>query len=178
MNTDSHVVFLLLGGNRGDRQDILRKACNEVSASMGVIKRVSSLYETDPWGFADEMKFLNQAVELASSLSPDEILKEIHRIERLLGRERGGEGYSSRTLDIDILFYDDQVVDREELIIPHPRLHLRRFALEPMNEIAGGLLHPVLGESIMNLLNKCEDSSVVNRILNSDESEDTIAYHV
>lgn len=156
-------VFLLLGSNLGDRLGYLSAAKNAIESNVGFIVSKSSIYESDAWGFESEHKFLNQVVRLSTSKPPMEILKKIKNIERQLGREYKSEGYESRTIDIDILFYDDIILDSEDLIIPHKSLQERRFALKPLNEIASGFIHPNLGKTITELLELCSDESEVTK---------------
>jgi len=154
-------VFLLLGGNREDRLEMLRVTKSKIRETMGGVEQESSVYETEPWGFKDDTYFLNQLVQVETHLSAEAVLKEALIIEESLNRERSTGGYTGRTMDIDILFYDNLIVEQENLTIPHPRLHLRRFALEPLNEIAQNMKHPVLGKSMSQLLNECEDEQSV-----------------
>lgn len=168
-----HKVYLLLGSNRGDREQNLLKACSGIAKTAGEIKQLSSVYETSPWGFEDDTSFYNQAVELETELEPHALLNELHRVEASLGRIRfescgsacgcSSSGYSSRTIDIDILFYGSRILFTDELMIPHPRLHERRFTLVPLNEIAAELQHPVYRKTISELLNACSDTGEVNK---------------
>jgi 2-amino-4-hydroxy-6-hydroxymethyldihydropteridine diphosphokinase len=154
-------ALLLLGGNMGDRNNLLADACILIETKIGRIIKSSSVYETDPWGFSSDLPFLNQVVIVDSVLSPKEILGEIHKIEAQLGRVRFSTGYEARTMDIDILFYDDLRVNESDLVIPHPRLHERRFTLLPLAEIAGDYIHPVLNERLDVLAEECSDTSKV-----------------
>ena len=154
-------ALLLLGGNKGDRSNLLRKAGILIERKIGQIIRSSSIYETEPWGFSSDLPFYNQVVIVESGLSPNEMLDEIHIIETLLGREKSSNGYESRTMDIDILFYDDITINESDLVIPHPRLHKRRFTLLPLAEIAGDYIHPVLHERLDVLAEECSDTSKV-----------------
>jgi 2-amino-4-hydroxy-6-hydroxymethyldihydropteridine diphosphokinase len=155
-------VYLLLGSNLGYRELILKKAAAQINDLTGSIVKVSSVYETEPWGFEGGCDFLNQALIVETGHSPHEVLNMILSIESHLGRKRTAKKIS-RTLDIDILFYDDLVVNEPGLIIPHPLLHLRRFALIPMNEIAADYMHPVLNKPIAGLLSECPDQLKVTR---------------
>ena len=159
-------VYLLLGSNIGNRLLYLSKAVVEIDRRIGEIIRRSSLYETEPWGFTDDLAFINMVIAIQTTLSPERILERIHAIETSLGRERAGQvGYQSRTIDIDILFFGEETIDKPDLIIPHPRLHERRFTLEPMSEIAPEFPHPVFHKSISTLLKKCNDNHTVNKIV-------------
>lgn len=167
-------VFLLLGSNLGDREGNLLKACAGISKRIGNIINRSSLYETEPWGFEDSTWFYNQALEIETELSPERILAEIHGIETELGRTREATScysgcscsteYSSRTIDIDILFYGAKIHFTEDLMIPHPRLHERMFTLLPLDEIAPGFIHPVYRKPISELLEHCTDKGGVSRV--------------
>ena len=156
-----HAIFLLLGSNLGDRMKQLEEATAIISKTIGSVVLQSSTYETEPWGFSAEDKFLNKAIRAMTFLLPEEIMEKINEIEKMFGRERQNEGYSSRTLDIDILFYDDLILDQEGLKIPHPRLQDRRFVLIPLNEIAPRLVHPSLKKTIEELLFECKDEKEV-----------------
>lgn len=157
-------AILLLGGNMGNRINLLAEACILIEKEIGKIIKSSSVYETEPWGFSSDLPFLNQVVIVESALSPDEMLNEIHKIETQLGRKRSLSGYESRTIDVDILFYDDLLVNKSNLIIPHPKLHNRRFTLLPLAEIAGEYIHPVLNERLDVLAEECTDTSKVDLI--------------
>lgn len=167
--TYSNTAFILLGGNINPRMTYLKKAENEISTLVGNIVSKSSVYETEAWGFEAENNFYNEVLEVETSLSPNKLLNELLGIEKSLGRKRNrGGGYVSRTLDADILYYNDDIIEETELIIPHPRLHLRKFVLEPLCEIAANFIHPKLKVSNNLLLKKCDDKSMVVKI-NNDE---------
>lgn len=157
-------IYLLLGGNMGDRIGYLNKAGKMITERIGKIQTASSLYETEPWGFENENAFLNQIVVAHTLLEPEQVLNPILQIENELGRTRTNEQYSSRTIDIDILFYDDIVISSKDLTIPHPRLHERRFTLEPLAEIDPGMTHPVFGKTISELLEECDDKMEVRKL--------------
>jgi len=148
----------------GDRKSLLAVTRLLIEKKIGIIVKLSSVYETEPWGFVDDMPFLNQVVIVDSVLTPNEMLDEIHDIESELGRVRSSVGYEARTMDVDILFYDDIQVYDSDLIIPHPRLHKRRFTLLPLAEIAGDYVHPVLNERLDILAKECSDNSKVELI--------------
>ena len=156
-------AYLLLGGNIGNRADLLKSAARKISVLTGKIISSSSVYETQPWGFDHATNFFNQLILIETLLSPEKLLEKMLAIEQDLGRVRGGKQYSERTMDIDILFYDDLVISSKSLAIPHPKLHLRRFALEPLAEMDPGLIHPVFRKSIARLLEECSDKSRVGR---------------
>jgi 2-amino-4-hydroxy-6-hydroxymethyldihydropteridine diphosphokinase len=155
-------IFLGLGSDSGDRIGNLAKARSLLTLSFGKIARASSIYETEPWGFKSDTKFLNQIIEIESGSGCPDLLDEVIRIETTMGRKRSGSGYESRVIDIDILFYGDEIINKEALAIPHPHLHERMFVLVPLNEIAPGFVHPVLNKPVRELLEICRDKGVVN----------------
>lgn len=158
------MIFILLGSNLGDRQLVLHEAGRNISKDIGEIVRKSSIYETEPWGFNVSELFLNQVVEVKTSLQPYTLLSHLLEIETSMGRVRDKRTYQSRIIDLDILFYNNLVISGPNLILPHPRLHLRKFTLIPLNEIAAELVHPVFGKTIQALLAECNDSLVVKRV--------------
>ena len=157
-------VYLGLGTNLGDRKRNLREAIEQIGEHIGKVLNSSSVYETAPWGFDAENDFLNMAAEVETGLSPTDLLKKIFEIESKLGRERTQDRYSSRIIDIDILFYDDLIVDQKGLKIPHRLIHERRFVLVPLCEIAPDLIHPMLKKSIRVLLEECRDRTKIVKV--------------
>lgn len=151
-------LFLIaLGSNIGERKSYIMHAIAELCIRAGELEGVSSLYETDPDGFDSPHPFLNAAVALRSNLSPTEMLRTAREIEVSLGSlsHRNPDGsYSDRTIDIDIIACDDMIVQTDELTLPHPRMHLRRFVLDPLCEIAPQWIHPLLQESVTTLRDK------------------------
>ena len=129
----------------------------------------SSAYVTEPWGFEAEEWFLNELLVVETELEPDELMERLLEIEKGLGRVRhpGQKGYSSRTVDLDILYYGNLIVDTEKVTAPHPRLHLRRFALLPLCELIPDFLHPIFNASQKELLQNCPDTSTVQQLNNS-----------
>lgn len=156
-------VYLLLGGNTGDRDMFLNMARQKIACQIGVPAAVSSVFETEPWGFSHETDFLNQLIIVETLLEPADVISGVLSIEQQLGRSREKDHYTARTIDIDILFYDDMVIDKKDLSIPHPLLHRRRFALEPLAEVEPGLVHPVFNKTVARLLSECEDTSRVEK---------------
>ncbi len=158
-----HRVYLILGSNLGDRRAYLSAAERFIGRRMGKIRQRSRIYETQPWGVSDEQPlYLNRVLELSSSRSPRELLNIAHVIERELGRSPNSKGLGrARTLDIDLLFYDDLVMSESDLQIPHARLHERRFVLQPLLDIAPHFKHPVFGKTVEELLQICTDKSRV-----------------
>jgi 2-amino-4-hydroxy-6-hydroxymethyldihydropteridine diphosphokinase len=150
-------VYLLIGSNRGDRIDYLRKAVDKINQNIGNVIRNSSVYETEPYGFKDDCPFLNQCLLVETGLQPLDILRKSKQIESSLGRKKKSVKYESRTIDIDILFYDDLVIHEISLIIPHKEFHKRNFAMIPMSEINPGFVHPAFGKTVCDLLKKSND---------------------
>ena len=156
-------VFLLTGGNIGDRKQNLHESSGLLEKHCGKIINRSSIYETAAWGKTDQPNFLNQVVEIETNLGPQQLMQEILKTEQLMGRERK-EKYGPRTIDIDILFFNNDIITQPGLIIPHPELQNRRFVLVPLAEIAAAFQHPVLHRSISALLQDCPDELNVNKI--------------
>lgn len=154
-------VALLLGGNQGDVKRTLQTAQQLINSRVGAVLRCSHRYESEPWGFPAAQRFSNQALEVSTDLSPLEVLDACQGIERELGRNRAAEAiekassgtaYSSRPIDIDIIFYGDEVIDDERLTVPHPLLAEREFALQPLAEIMRRHRHPVTGVTVGEML--------------------------
>ena len=147
-------IYLGLGTNEGNKEENIRGAIEELSHLLGTPTAVATIIETEPWGFQSDNSFLNTVVAFKSTLAPEEILKATQEIERRLGRTKKSiDGhYSDRPIDIDILLYGSRVIESEHLTIPHPLLHKRLFVLQPLAQIAPGLIHPILGKSIAQLL--------------------------
>ncbi len=149
-------AFLLLGSNEGDLPEYLAKAIDQIGTLAGRILQYSALYETAAWGKTNQPSFLNQVIEIETSLTPIDLLTKIQSIESNLGRTRA-EKWAARTLDIDILFYGNQEITEPSLVIPHPAIAQRRFTLVPLAELAPNFIHPILKKSITTLLNECPD---------------------
>jgi len=157
-------VFLGIGTNLGDREQNLRDALALINQQIGRVLASSSVYETEPWGFETDNSFLNMAVKVRTPLSPYCLLKETESIETILGRIRDKKHYISRIIDVDILFYGEDIIDEISLSIPHPRITERRFVLVPLNEIAPGFIHPVIKKTVSSLLLSCPDTGRVQLI--------------
>ena len=161
----SQSVFILLGSNLGDRQLLINQACEMIEERCGRIVSKSHLYESEPWGFKAEHWFLNQVVVLDTEMSPDDLMDALLAIEKELGRDRTTphEGYVSRPMDLDILYWGkDLIVEKQHVIVPHPRLHQRRFTLLPLCDVAPDYVHPILKKTNRQLLDECQDFGKVN----------------
>jgi 2-amino-4-hydroxy-6-hydroxymethyldihydropteridine diphosphokinase len=153
-----HTVYLALGTNLGDRMDNLQRAVAALPPTIRVTA-LSSVYETPPWGYADQPAFLNMALTAKTDLEPLALIAFLKKLETDLGREKTFRN-GPRLIDIDILFYDDLRIDEPGLVIPHPRLHERAFALVPLNDIAPNLIHPELGRAVRDLLKDVDTKGV------------------
>lgn len=159
----THKAFILLGSNLGNRLSQLEEACRAIeNAGITIIER-SSVYETEPWGNNEQPAFLNMMLQIATTLAPDALMQRLLDIEHQMGRKRI-QKYGPRTIDIDILFFDDLVYQSTLVSIPHPHIQERRFVLEPMCELAASKKHPVLNKTMYELLMSCEDPLAVKRL--------------
>ena len=156
-------VFLLLGSNLGDRQSFLQKAIDHVEAEIAPVTKQSAIYETQSWGKSDAPDYLNQVIQLSTDLPAQEVLRRILNIEQVLGRRREVK-WGSRTIDIDILFYGQDVIAEPDLNVPHPELHNRMFTLAPLSEIAPDFIHPILNKNVFELKNKLKDNLIVKKL--------------
>lgn len=164
MQFDDKNVYLLLGSNLGDRKRLLEDAIVQIGIEIGTVFAISSYYETAAWGKSDQPSFLNVAVGVGTLFSPLEVLEKALHIEQELGRVRH-EKWGSRLIDIDVILYDDQVVDLDlQLQIPHPQMQYRKFVLEPLAEIAGNHVHPVLKKTVSEILDTLDDNLTVTKI--------------
>lgn len=155
------LVYLGLGSNIGDRFSFLSKAVKELEKIV-VVKSISSVYETEPWGAENQNRYLNVALEIETGLYPLELLEKLQLTESKLGRKKLSH-MEPRTMDIDILLYHGWSFENNLLSIPHPELERRRFVLEPLSEIAPMAVHPILGKTMISLLRHCRDRNLVMR---------------
>lgn len=158
-------AYLILGGNIGDRLKNLELSRKHIKEVVGPVINESSVFITAPWGNTDQPDFYNQAIHINTLLSPSELLEKLLQIEAANGRIRDGRKWAERTIDIDILFYNNEIINEPHLKIPHPHIQERRFVLAPIAQIAGSYIHPTLNKSIDQLLKECKDHSAIN-ILN------------
>ena len=158
------IIFLSLGSNQGNKLENLQNAINKVAKDLGSISKIASVYKTPALGFKGN-EFLNTCIEISSYLPPETLLQRILKIEESLGRIRSDNGnYSNRTIDIDILLFDDEIIFSKELIVPHPRMLERKFVLAPLAEIAPNTIHPVAKKHLIRSLENCKDSSEITLI--------------
>ena len=149
-------IYLSIGSNKGNRYSFIKESLRLIRKDIGKVILMSKIYETKSWGFQSD-DFLNICIMIKSELLPAELLNKLKNIEDRIGRIRNSTKILAREIDIDILFYSDKIVNNEDLIIPHPRLHLRNFVLYPLNDIASDFIHPILLKPINKLLEECED---------------------
>jgi len=165
MNTS----YILQGSNIGNRLEILEKSKNIIAQNIGLVEKESLLYESEPWGFDCNNWFLNRVLQIKTDLSPQLLLKKLLQIEIQLGRVRNTaeKTYSSRSIDLDILYFNLDIINEKDLEIPHPKIHLRKFTLLPLCDIAPNFVHPILLLSNLKLLENCNDQTQV-RIFNPE----------
>lgn len=156
-------VYFSIGSNKGNRSQLINEAIDKIDISIGRVELKSSIYETQSWGFKSN-NFYNVCLLIESSLSVESIFNKILKIEKDMGRLKSGNKYSDRCIDIDILFVEDIIVNSKNLIIPHPRLHLRKFVLTPMLDLTPDLIHPILNKSIKQLELECDDNDQPKKI--------------
>ena len=150
-------IYLSIGSNKGNRYSFIKEALRLIQKDIGEVILISKIYETKSWGFQSD-DFLNLCILIKSKLIPMKLISKLKKIEEIVGRERNNDKIEAREIDIDILFYSDEIVNQKDLIIPHQRLHLRNFVLYPLNDIAADFIHPILLKSVNELLNECEDN--------------------
>ncbi|CAM1362223.1 2-amino-4-hydroxy-6-hydroxymethyldihydropteridinediphosphokinase [Tenacibaculum litopenaei] len=158
------ITYLSLGTNQGDKLDNLQQAVNSIATKIGAVLQVAPVYETPSWGF-ESSAFYNTCVKVSTNLPPEALLTAILAIEQELGRVRNNSGeYSDRSIDIDVLLFDDEIIFSKNLIVPHPRMLERKFALAPLADIAPNKMHPIAKAKLINCLRDCTDTSEIKRI--------------
>ncbi len=165
MNDQSplHNVFISLGSNKGDAIGNLKKARELISIHIGKINQVSDIYTTEAWGLQNQADFMNQVISIFSNLQPIKLMKGLLAIEAEMGRKRTRK-WGARLIDLDVLFFNDNVIDDKILTVPHPRLHERNFVLIPLMQLAPDLKHPVFQLTVRELLAWCQDDLDVVKI--------------
>ncbi len=159
-----NIVFLGIGGNLGDRLANLRSAVKLIGERIGKVDKISSVYLSEPWGFKHAKYFTNIVAKVRTPLSAEETLSTALQIEAELKRTRSGHGYEGRTMDIDILFFNDEIISTEKLIVPHPLICQRLFVLLPMQEIEPDYVHPQNGKTMHELTELCTDKGKIRKI--------------
>ena len=159
-----HKVFLGIGGNIGNKQQNFTKVEDLIEKRLGKILLKSSVYETPPWGFNAEENFWNQVLLIKTKFLAEELLWRTKEIEDQFYRQERDVRYSSREMDIDMLYYDDIFMETDKLILPHPRLHQRKFVLVPLVEIAPDFKHPLFRLTSMQMLENCKDESIIKKV--------------
>lgn len=157
-------IYIIIGGNLGDRLALIKDCKHKIENEIGIISRSSSIYESESWGETDNPTYLNQVLYVESIFSAKEVLEKALEIEKKLGRTRDKK-WESRLIDIDILFFNDEIIDKKDLQIPHPHLQNRKFVLVPLNDIASEFVHPILKKSMKELLVECKDNLKVTKII-------------
>jgi len=154
-------IYISIGSNLGDRLRFLQQGLNAVAQQIGKVLKASSVVETPALGF-DGNSFLNACFLVETKMKADEVLEKLLGIEKQHGRKRlNYKGYKNRTLDLDLLFYDDEIVQTKNLTLPHPELQNRRFVLHPLSEIAPDKIHPVMQKTVAVLLKSCDDNTPI-----------------
>jgi 2-amino-4-hydroxy-6-hydroxymethyldihydropteridine diphosphokinase len=151
-----NIIFLQLGSNMGEREEYLKNASELLATEIGVIQKESKIYESVPWGVENQSNYLNQVLEIRSELSAEEVLERVLQIEDKIGRIRN-EKWGERIIDIDVLLFNDSIVEKDGICIPHIHLHNRKFVLIPLNEVAPSFIHPKYNKTIEELLSECKD---------------------
>ena len=157
-------VYLSIGSNKGNRSVLIIKAIDEIEKKIGKIISRTSIYQSKSWGF-DSNDFYNLSLLIDTDIEPKSLLINLKKIEKSMGREDIDGSYSDRFIDIDILFYDNIVLDIKDLKIPHPKIEIRKFVLVPMLEIADDYVHPILNKTIRQLNNECDDQGIPLKII-------------
>lgn len=157
-------IFLIIGGNLGNKEKNLATARNLIGQKTGIVKKLSAIYQTEAWGVLNQPVYYNQIIEILTEMNAGELMKSLLSIEQQMGRIRN-ERFGARTIDIDILFFNDEIHNTQDVTIPHPRLQERRFVLEPLHEIAPEFVHPVFQKTVAELLNELNDNTAVKKLV-------------
>ena len=157
-------IYISLGGDLGDPVEQQEAAIRAIDERVGHVESRSSFFKTEPWGVDRKTPFINSAAKVKTDLDPFQVMEELLGIEKEMGRSRNGEQYGQRSIDLDLLYYNELILNSTDLQLPHPRLHLRRFVLEPLEEIAANFKDPFRGKSISELLKECTDKSSVQKL--------------
>ncbi|MDC1106950.1 2-amino-4-hydroxy-6-hydroxymethyldihydropteridine diphosphokinase [Prolixibacteraceae bacterium] len=157
-------VIISFGGNQGDVFYLIDRTLEEINKRIGTIVSVSSLYESEPWGFEADTNFINGVVHVSTKLSAEEVLQVALDIEAEFGRVRTGQGYASRPMDLDIIDYGGKEVCSPSLVLPHPRMEFRKFVLLPLKDILPSWVHPITLQNIDELMDRCEDNSRIKKV--------------
>lgn len=153
-----HIAYISMGSNLGDRIRNIEQGAADLEKVARIVK-MSAYYQTSPVDYEDQGWFVNAAAKIETDLEAPALMEELKAIERRAGRERGGVRYGPRTLDLDIIFYDDAVIEYNGLVVPHPRMHKRCFVLRPLCDIDPGVIHPVMNRSVRDLLILADDDT-------------------
>lgn len=157
-------VLIILGGNQGNVIKSIDMAVLRINELIGKVVNKSSLYQTEAWGKTNQNDFINQVIQVETSLAALDVLNKTLEIENILGRKRSAIRWQERNIDIDILFYNNEIINDDKLVIPHPYLQERKFVLIPLNELANDYIHPILKLKISELLDRCTDNLKVTKI--------------
>lgn len=157
-------IYLLLGSNLGNRFKVLAQAVSMIRGSSGVVVAESGIYESEPWGFDNQPNFLNKVIQVDTNLNPTKLLEELQKIELEMGRVREVK-WRERLIDIDILYYNNEIINEPNLSIPHPEIPNRRFTLVPLCELATDQIHPILRQTQGQLLQRCQDELKVEKAI-------------
>ncbi|MCK9255694.1 MAG: 2-amino-4-hydroxy-6-hydroxymethyldihydropteridine diphosphokinase [Bacteroidales bacterium] len=157
-------LYLGIGGNLGNRIENIQKTLSLIAEKIGKIEKLSSIYLSEAWGFQHKKYFTNIVIKLNTEKSPEKTLKLISEIELKLKRIRNSQDYEGRTMDIDILFYNNEIIKTKDLIIPHPHIQDRLFVLLPLSEIEKDLLHPIFKKTSLEILKECEDKGQIRKL--------------
>jgi 2-amino-4-hydroxy-6-hydroxymethyldihydropteridine diphosphokinase len=158
-------LILSLGSNQGEKLDLLLSALSEIENIIGPIQECSSVYESEAIGFEAVENFYNLCAHVSTTLSPETALEKALQIETLLGRKRNSTGYSSRTIDIDLIYFNDLIIDIEDLNIPHPRMHERLFVLIPLNELTNSIVHPIYNKNTIELIAEITNQEIPKKVI-------------